>query len=464
MKLSSRKAVALAVAAGIALPSSAFATNGYFMIGFGPNSRAMGGVGVALGQDGLAAASNPAAMADVKMNTMRVDVGGEFFIPRRSVCHDSDFLPTNPDGGDTCPDRTVVSGSNLFLIPSMGGIYKFNRKIVVGMAAIGAGLGTRYDQTLPESGGNNFFNVRASYGPMANNTVGVSLMQMQMLPSVAYKLKKHHTLGASLAIAVQTFRAYGLGSFERLGFSASTSNMTDMGNDWSYGGGIRLGYLGKFAKKKLSVGVNWASRVKMTKFDKYKNLFAEQGSFDIPTHYAIGLAWKINKQWTVAADVQRIEFSSIKSVGNRGPSAKWGIFPPECQGREEECKTGKDDGLGFGWKDLTAYKVGLRYKHDKQWTFRAGYNYGKNPVPEDQVLFNLLAPGVVEHHVTLGFSYAMSPNLELAMNYMYAFKNTVTGKTPFPPTGISDPAELTEDNAAMSMYQHSLGIGIAYKM
>ena len=40
------------------------------------------------------------------------------------------------------------------------------------------------------------------------------LMQMQMLPSVAYKINKQHTVGGSLAIGVQSFRAYGLQAFQ----------------------------------------------------------------------------------------------------------------------------------------------------------------------------------------------------------------------------------------------------------
>ncbi len=50
---------------------------------------------------------------------------------------------------DTLGNTKEKSGSNLFLIPSMGGIYKFNRKIVMGMAAVGNGANTRYDQTVP---------------------------------------------------------------------------------------------------------------------------------------------------------------------------------------------------------------------------------------------------------------------------------------------------------------------------
>lgn len=450
--------VPLCVALGAALPTAALATNGYFLIGFGAKSRGMGGTGVANGTDALAAAANPATMFDVDMNTMRIDAGGEFFNPPRSVFHSSDTLGTTDE----------KSGANLFLIPSMGGIYKFNRNLVIGMAAIGAGLGTRYNQEVPgnptcvngdQSGGaeSYFFNFNCNAD---STTVGVMLMQMQMLPSVAYRVNKQHTVGASLAIGVQTFRAFGLGAFQDLGFAGSQERVSGEGNDWSYGAGIRLGWQGKFMKNRLSLGVNYASRVYMTKFEKYRNLFAEQGDFDIPEHYAVGIAYKPTKQLTIAADVQRILFSDITSVGNDGPIDPVD-FNPQCPGGSTgrpECLLGGNLGMGFGWKDQTVYKLGVDYRYSDQWSLRAGLNYGKSPIPDDQVLFNMLAPATVEKHITLGASYRPSRNIEWSMNYMHAFENTITGPTAFT---NRDPGE---DNAAISMYQHSLGVSFSYSL
>jgi len=211
MELFSRRNLAAAIAICLAAPTASYATNGYFLIGFGAKSRGMGGAGVAYGTDALAAAANPATMMDVKMNTMRIDVGGEFFSPPRAMRHDSATLGVTSE----------KSGSNVFLIPNMGGIYKFNRKMVVGMAVVGAGFNTRYNQLPPSnptcvngntSGGTDsyFYNFNCNAD---SPTVGMQLMQMQMLPSAAYKINKHHTVGASLAFAVQTFRAYGFGAF-----------------------------------------------------------------------------------------------------------------------------------------------------------------------------------------------------------------------------------------------------------
>ena len=459
MKSLPKKALVAAIAAGVALPMSASATNGMFLIGYGSKSRAMGGVGVALGQDGLAAAANPAAMADVEASTMRVDVAAEFFNPPRAVRVEATPISTrNPDDNSL---QSTKSGANLYLIPAMGGLYKFNRDITVGMAAVGAGLGTRYDQRCnPSAPVGNFFNVACD----GSATAGVMLMQMQMLPSVAYKINKQHTVGASLALAVQTFRAYGIDAGAFTSFSSDRANFSNRGNDWSYGAGVRVGWLGKFFKNKLNVGANYSSRVYMTEFDKYRGLFAEQGDFDIPANYAVGLAYMPSKKLTVAFDVQRIEWSSVKSIGNPGPNVYDTVnsFNPLCpnttlSANNPQCQLGGDQGWGFGWRDQTVYKLGVSYDYDDRWTFRAGANYGKSPIEEDQVLFNTLAPATVERHLTLGFSYRFTPNAEVSMNYMHAFKEVIKGPAAFP-------AGATPGEASIGMYQNSLGLTFGYTL
>ncbi|RRQ21450.1 OmpP1/FadL family transporter [Thiohalobacter thiocyanaticus] len=464
MKLFCKRTLAVALAAGIVAPPAAFATNGMFLIGYGSKSRAMGGVGVALPQDGLAAASNPAAMAEIPMNVMRVDVAGEFFNPPRAVRVEATPISTrDPETNDL---ESIKSGANLFLIPAMGGAFKFNRDLTVGMAAVGAGLGTRYDQSCnATSPVGNYFNIACGASQDRFSTVGVSMMQMQMLPSVAYKVSRNHYLGASLALAVQTFRAYGIGAGALRSFSRDPDKLSNNGNDWSYGAGFRLGWLGKFFDERVNVGANYSSRVYMTEFNKYKGLFAEKGDFDIPENYALGIAVMPTDKLTVAFDVHRIEWNSIKSIGNPGPNVNDTVnsFNPLCPNTAidtaPECQLGGKLGWGFGWENQTVYKLGIAYDYNSQWTFRVGYNYAESPIQENEILFNTLAPATVEKHVTFGLSYrpVSHPNLEISANYMHAYKNTIKGKAAFPAGAVAG-------DAAASMYQNSLGVTIGYKL
>ncbi|MCK5003179.1 MAG: outer membrane protein transport protein [Gammaproteobacteria bacterium] len=435
----SKGLLSLAILGLGATPVVSYATNGYFLIGFGAKSRAMGGAGVAYGQDGLASAINPATMADVGD---RFDIGGEFFNPPRAIKHDSSQLPSD-----------VQSNHDIFLIPNMGGVWKYNDKINYGFAFIGAGSQTEYAQDGTSS------NVLYDFNSLGGTEAGVELVQMQLTPSISYKVDSTHTVGVTAVVGIQVFRAEGLGAFGDLGFTASNENFTDEGHDYSYGGGIRLGWLGKFADDKLNVGFNYSSKVYMSRFRDYSNLFAEQGDFDIPENYTLGIAYAVNDDINVLFDVQRINYSGVASINNPGPLPE----DPDAFFPAGIGVTGLDNGMGFGWSDMTVYKLGVDYQHSEKWTFRAGLNYGETPIQNDQLLFNQLAPAVVEMHVTLGLTYVIDEDFEVSANFMHAFENELTGKTPFYPDGVTNYEDLTEDNIAINMEQTSLGVSLGIK-
>jgi long-chain fatty acid transport protein len=410
-----------------------------YMIGYGAKATAMGGAGVAYPQDGMAAAYNPAGMTEV--GESRIDGTLEFFRPPRAVKHDSSTIPADNRSKD-----------DLFPIPAIGAVMSSpGTPFAMGMAVIGAGLGTNYAQS-----DGSFFDPAGSN--VAYDRVGVFLMQMQMLPSIAFKVSENHSIGASLVIAMQTFRAFGLESFtsSTFNFTNSTDALTNRGYDWSFGWGWRAGWLGKFLDDKLNLGVNYSPRVSMQKFNRYNGLFAEHGEFDIPENYTVGMAYKFTPRFAMALDVQRILYNDIASIGHKGPTTTGtlGLNPlcPGGSGGNPDCLLGGDLGMGFGWTNQTVYKLGFDYQYSKNLSFRAGYNYGKSPIPEDQVLFNMLAPATVEKHVTLGTTLTLASKDELSFTFMHAFKNVIKGPTMFP--GAS---------ASLAMSQTSISIAYGLK-
>lgn len=466
MKFSKQLTILSTLAVCMTIPVISNATNGYMLIGFGAKSRSMGGTGVANNVGGMAAAFNPATMID---SGNRFDIGGELFIPPRAVTHQSGVLGYTDE----------ESNHDLFMIPSMGGTYQWNDKIALGFAFIGAGLKTEYNQTVNSDSCNQvnsgalepayqpggcpptFFDPNITITPAPE--VGVELLQMVMNPSIAYKVHKNHTIAASLVLAAQFFRAEGLGAFEDLGFTAKPGDLTDMGWEHAYGGGYRLGWLGKFMDERLKLGVDYQSRVWMGKFQRYQNLFAEQGDFDIPEMYAVGIAYEFTPKWTATVDVKRVKYSDIASIANPGPAvdvATTGNLFSLCPGADKSsCKLGGANGLGFGWTDQTIYKLGVDWTFSEKINLRAGWNYAKSPIPEDQVLFNMLAPATPEHHLTLGGGYFFTENVTLDANFMIAFLNTIKGPTAFGPGG----AQVAGSNASIAMRQFSLGATLGIK-
>ena len=414
MKISNFPLRTVALAATLLVPVLASATNGYFSHGYGAKSEGMAGVGIALPQDGLAAATNPAGTALVGS---RLDLGLTVFSPSRGadISGNGAGLNGSYSGDDT---RT-------FLIPDLGYTRQINSNTAVGLAVYGnGGMSTDY--------GKNPF---ASFG--AKGAAGINLEQLFISPSVAYKVNEAHTFGAAVNLAYQRFEAKGISPFG--GASVAPGNVSDQGVDTSTGLGVRLGWIGKVAPQ-LTLGATWASKIS-GKFDKYKGLFADGGGFDIPENYGVGLAFEASPDWTLAADVQNIRYSQVGAVGNPVASLSTGA------------KLGSANGPGFGWKDVTVLKLGVSHKLRADLTLRGGVSVANQPVPESETFFNVLAPGVVTKHLTLGATWTTPGGGEFTGFFARAFGETVNGVGAIPtPYGGGNSSVHLEENI----------IGIAY--
>ncbi len=366
-------AVAAAVLAG---GGAAHATNGYMPHGFGIKAKGMGGASTALAHDGFAGVNNPASSA---FAGNRWEIGGEIFQPKRSYS-----LGGSPE---------VQSGRESFLIPEFGSNVVLSDKLSLGLTVYGnGGMNTSYDTNL-------------GFG---TGKLGVDLMQLIIAPTVAYKVADGHALGVSPLLVYQRFKAYGLQNF----------GVNNPGNDHSRGLGVRVGYFGKLSDR-VSVGASYSPKINMSKFDKYANLFAEQGDFDIPENYSVGVALQVTPTVQLALDYQGIHYSKVASIGNASlPNFGNGL--------------GAANGPGFGWQDINVVKLGVQWQMSPQWTLRAGYNDGDNPIRPDDAYLNILAPGVVEKHYTLGATYHPNDKEEFSFAVWHAKENSVTGTAPAP--------------------------------
>ncbi len=375
--------------------SSVFATNGYFSHGYGIKYKSLAGAGVALSLGSLGSATNPAAMV---FSGNRFDVSVAFFNPNREYT-----VTGNPSGfpgtfGLTA--GTIESDSKLFLIPSIGMNWMLNDNSSFGVALYGnGGMNTNYKTPT-------FY---------ASSPTGVNLSQLFIAPTYAKKLSDKHAFGVTAILAVQLFKAEGLASFGN--FSSDPANLTNKGNDNSFGFGAKVGYQGEWVKN-LFIGASYQMKTSMGNFDKYAGLFAEEGCFDIPSSWTAGLAYKATSALTFVFDVQQIMYSECKSVNNP-------LMP-----NIGISQLGKDNGAGFGWEDMTVFKGGLQWQSSKNWTWRAGYSQGNQPIPDSEVLFNILAPGVIEQHATFGLTKTLANNNEISLSVMHGFSKSISGPNP----------------------------------
>ncbi len=411
---------------GIAVASAPVqATEGYFQHAFGAVSKALAGAGAAYSQDAMGQAINPAGLVDVED---QLNIGISSFSPIRSFEGSGAQPAPFP-----VPNGEFDSANEFFAIPNIGVSYRLNDTSSIGLAFYGnGGMNTEWDEMAHPFGGTGVFR---------GGTAGVDLSQTFIQPTYAYRITDGFSVGIAPIFAIQAFEAIGLSAFG--GFSSDPSNLTNNGHDYSFGFGGRVGF--QFAPiDSVQIGGAYQFRTYMTEFDKYAGLFAEQGDFDIPPALQVGVSWKPIDEVTLLFDYRRIWYSDVAAVGNAGPTS---FADMGARG------LGGDNGIGFGWNDVDIFKIGAQWDVNENWIARAGYSYGENPITSSEVLFNILAPGVIEHHITGGLSYKINETNSINLAALYAPSASVSGPNPL----------SSGQTIELEMHQFEFTIGWAWK-
>lgn len=402
-----KKTIKLAVVAALALgATSAFATNGDHLIGLGAKARGMGGVGIGMSHGAESGLSNPALITSVK-NT-QISFGGTIFMPDVSY-----------DGGAGYQD----SAADMSIIPEVSVATKINDNLYIGVGMWGtAGMGTDYRDS-----GTNF---APSNGNGTMNMI-TNLQLMQFGVPIAYKTN-------GISVGITPILQYGALDMDY----RFTTPVAFGGNDIYAGNGVAqdlaFGYtlgvaydLSEVGAKGLTLGAVYKSAIEM----EYKGIltnatqpFVDFGiiptgmisdKLEQPAEIGVGLSYNM-EQHTLAFDYKQIQWESA---------------------------TGYKE---FGWEDQSVYMIGYQFAEDN-WAVRLGYNYGKNPIKEQQSggtavtgapgtmalaggdalnMLNLLGfPAVVESHYTIGGTFAANETVSFDAAFAYAPETTESYST-----------------------------------
>lgn len=405
------------------------ATEGYFQHGYGARQQALGGAGVADSRDAMALSLNPAGLVDVGR---QFQLGGSLFVP---------FREYTATGTALVAPGTIESTNNYFAVPNIAYSSPIDLNSAWGIALFGnGGMNTTYKNVAnPNCAGLGF----PQQGVFCGGDAGVDLIQAFL--SVGYARRFGNlSFGIAPVLAIQRFKANGLSAFT--GYSSDPANLTNRGYDWSVGGGVRGGMQWNVTNN-VRVGVSAQTPIWMTEFDKYRGLFADQGDFDIPANLTAGIAVDLTPAFTVMFDYKRIWYSSVDSVGNSSAITGPGVL-------------GTSGGPGFGWHDVDIFKVGAEWRVSPVWTFRVGYAHNTNPIKPSDVTLNILAPGVVTHHFTGGFSYQVTKNSVIDFSATYVPKHSVSGPERLgPPFPVPTPGS----NIKLAMHQYQFTVGWTYR-
>lgn len=412
----------------LAAASTALATNGDNLIGVGPISRAMGGTGIAAPQDAISAVfANPAAMCFTPgCDYAEVNFAGTLFRP---------VVDAGVQIGGN-PAINADSQKNVYAIPAIGvsvPIDPETRRWRFGLAAYGvSGLGVDYrgtdlDQTVPT-------------GLQPPNPAQVPLIQgeytslqiMKFAPSLAYQVAPNLSVGLAAHIDYATLDLRN-------------------GNSPAYGIGAQVGLLWR-PTEELSLGFTYVTP-QATKFKNVVNYTADMATFtsedlelESPHILGVGVAYTF------------LQDRLLATVD--GKWMNWG----DAKGYSE-----------FDWVDQWVLGAGVQFAviPDQLW-LRAGYNYGNNPVQENNgwgagarevqgmtfpdyyyETFRVIGfPAVVEHHLTAGIGYAFSTHFALNLGYVHAFNKSITEEGSF----FGQPAAITT-----SLEEDSVDFGLTWR-
>lgn len=426
---------ALGCALGLMISSTTFADNGLYQIGFGAKSKAMGGAAVAYAQDTFGAMANPAGLADMDD---RVDVAAGYVYHTQEAAL-TNLSPILISFGERNA-RYPMNGSRHAFFGEIGFSHRFNDCLIAAILI------------TPQAGGIN--KIQSPIPPI--NPPAFPLLTHQkekvfyaaITPCVAFNIFDCVSLGIGVdftgaAVNFKNFTAL-TGLVTAAGFATHNTTLyphhvTDKGWDYGWGAAVRLGALWH-AHPWISVGASYRSKTFMSRFKRYAGLITPQGRADLPEILSAGIAIKAIPRTVIAFDIARIFNHRVPAFGN--PPAQIAIDLNTFQATVLN-PHGANNGAAFGWKNQTVYKVGVSYDFggfDWCWCdniiLRAGYNYGKCPIPivNDGAPF---IPSVIEHHLTLGGTWNFSPCTELSFAWIHGFKHTFHGRAvPLQPAAV----------------------------
>ncbi len=394
------------LAAGLVfgIGGTSFATNGYYMIATGAKSLGMAGAVVANPQDASTILQNPAGIAWLT-NTM-FDVGGAVFTPPRKMNgHSSD--------------------SNVFVIPAAGFAYNplgcncGTPHFVFGVGMYGvSGMGVDWnDQDLT--------------GAMLQKAYS-NMQMMEMSVGVAYRFNGKLSIGISPVFVYQalqmefdfnvppnpwgipaglhkesldTASAYGIGFDAGLVYK-----INDM---WMIG----LVYKSKRYMQKLK----WNTRPDNFMFNSDK----VKMRLDMPRQVALGINFRPIEPLRLEADVRWINYRDV-------------MWDPSVSGMQMVAMTSTGPKIipmnnwDFHWHNQWVYSIGAEYQATKSLTLRAGFNYAKSPIKDDDLYMNIVSPAIVQTHIACGLTYKITKNFDISLAYAHAFSHEQTGKVPAP--------------------------------
>ncbi len=451
--------VFIAFAMVMIVAGSAWATNGMETTATGSRAAGMGGVDLGIATDTTAINTNPAGLTQLLGH--RIDFGAGLLIPSLHFKND-----LNDEDGAT----------QVFPLPVLSYAYRFQSVPLatgIGFFAQG-GMGADFELENPILGkdieySSNIALMRISPAiayqphPMISIGASVNVAYSQLRFKMPYAVSTSMLKGVADPSSGMTFGdMFGTGT-NGLGYDELVAyTELDQVSAWGFGG--KIGLLFK-PHDMISIGLAYTTKtqftfdgtVKMFMEDQFNDAFARmvQGAMQqgLPADQAEAAVMQQLGQLGIdpTQGVQTEYDAEIKFAWPQKAGLGIGLTPTEdllfgldvtwinwADTMDEFKMTltnsdnpninrliGDDEieaALPLDWEDQIVVAVGGQYQIIPNLWGRLGYNFGKNPVPDDTVF--PIFPAIVEHHATAGVGYRYK-FFEVNAAYEQAFSKTM---------------------------------------
>ena len=431
-------AKALVAIAVLAAPQAARATDGHLLHGVGAVNSAVGGIGVASNASLLGSFyANPAGLASFEGTNL--EMGFELMKPDRTVSS-----TYGPMSGSTTSDADWTP------IPAFGFSTKLSNGVVIGLSGLGiGGFGVNYAADAS--------NPILMPAPNGFGQVYSNFQLMKISPAVAWNATDKLRVGfaanidwESLAVTPMPIAAPDYdpgvdltpGTLDDRSFYPSAAAA-----DAVFGFGFQAG-LQYAISPSMTLGLAYTSPQMFSDFEfqmthanpnlpNYGTARTVAFRMDVPAIYGAGLDWAPSERLHLGVDAKYVAYGSTEGFEAKG-------YNPDGSVK------------GFGWENITVVAAGVQFKAGERLTLRGGYNYSGNPIPDEQSMFNIPAPAVVQHHITGGFGFAIADGVELNVAAYKALENSIEG-------AMYRPAAVPGTSVKSAMSETSMLVGFTFR-
>ena len=388
----------------VTLTNPVFAANGLNLIGFGIDSNLLAGADVAIDVDTASLNTNPAGLAHISGSALDQHLGLGYALGMR---HRDNF------GNDAATENKLLP------LADFGYARRLQNGLVWGIGFFAQG-----------GSGNVYKSLNTAFG--TRDELSALFRIAKLSPGLAYSVSEKFSLGLAIPIVYADLEQKIFPDTSVFSAAAPAQSFfgTEISSAKGFGYGIRLGLQFR-ANDNLTLGATYGNKIPLDL--KNGRMVANMSAaglgrvtyrdvnvngLALPQEVGLGAAFKLSEAWLLSFKVAWLDWSDALTTSTLSANNPDNTAAP----------TSIKNTSSLNWRDQTVFALGVAYRASDATTWFGGFNYGKNPIPNETT--SPLLAAFAERHLTFGVRHKFSATWQFAGGIEYDFAKTVTYNNP----------------------------------